>query len=174
MARIVADTSALVSVGTVAETTPNPLDLLLRSSELLLPEQVVDELADTAAYDDVSGVAARAVLDRRGGFEVRAVELDETFPLDDGENAAVSLANDVRATQLLCDEFNQLALVHASLVDTRLVTTPTLLTALVRNGVLSPAAAERFLEEMTHARSWSGNAYVERANETLRRYREGR
>lgn len=173
MSRIVADTSALVSLGTVADSEPNPLDLLLDSHDVLLPEQVVDELAETASYDDISGTAARAVQDRRSAFEVRPVDLDETFPLDDGENAAVTLANERNAVQLLCDEFNQLALVHASLADTRLVTTPILLAAFVRNGVLSPDTGEEFLAEMSDARSWSSNAYVARAKSTLRRQREG-
>jgi hypothetical protein len=52
------------------------------------------------------------------------------------------------------------------------VTTPILLAALVRNDRLSPAAAEAFLREMSAARSWSSNAYVERAKATLRRQRE--
>ncbi|QIO24172.1 hypothetical protein [Haloarcula sp. JP-L23] len=172
MVRIVADTSALVSLGTVEDTTPNPLDLLLDSHVVILPEQVVDELTETASYDDASGVAAQAVLDRQAAFEVRNVDLDETFPLDDGENAAVTLANEVDAVQLLCNEFNRLALVHASLVDTRLVTTPIVLTALVRNNVLSPDAAEAVLEEMSNARSWSANTYVARAKSTLQQQRE--
>ncbi|WP_082677767.1 hypothetical protein [Haloferax sp. Q22] len=173
MVRIVADTSALVSLGTVADATTNPLDLLLESHELLLPKQVLEELAETASYDDASGEAAQAVLDRKNAFDVRPVELDETFPLDDGENAAVTLANEVDASQLLCDEFNRLALVHASLVDTRLVTTPILLTALVRNDVLSPDSAEQSLEKMSDARSWSANSYVARAKATLQQQREG-
>lgn len=173
MVRIVADTSALVSLGTVADATTNPLDLLLESHELLLPEQVLEELAETTSYDDASGVAAQAVLDRENAFGVRLVEQDETFPLDDGENAAVTLANEVDAVQLLCDEFNRLALIYASLVDTRLVTTPILLTALVRNDALSPASAEQFLEKMSDARSWSANSYVARATATLQQQREG-
>lgn len=172
MVRIVADTSALVSLGTVADSTPNPLDLLLDSHDVILPEQVVDELTETASYDDASGEAAQAVLDRRAAFDVRSVELDETFPLDDGENAAVTLANEVDAVQLLCDEFNRLALIHASLADTRLVTTPIVLTALVRNGVLSPDAAEQLLEKMSEARSWSANSYIARAKSTLQQQRD--
>jgi predicted nucleic acid-binding protein len=173
MVRIVADTSALVSLGTVADATTNPLDVLLASHGLLLPEDVLEEVAETASCDDPSGEAARAVLDRTNAFEVRAVELDETFPLDDGENAAVTLANEVNAAQLLCDEFNRLALIHASLVDTRLVTTPVLLTALVRTDVLAPDSAEQFLEEISDARSWSANSYVARANATLQQQRGG-
>lgn len=172
MVRIVADTSALISLGSVADTTPNPLDLLLDSHDISLPEQVVDELTETASYDDTSGEAAQAVLDRQTAFQVRSVELDETFPLDDGENAAVTLANEVDAVQLLCDEFNRLALIHASLADTRLVTTPIVLTALVRNDVLSSDTAEAFLDDMSAARSWSGNTYVARARSTLQQHKE--
>lgn len=172
MRRIVADTSALVSLGVVADTTPNPLDLLLDSHDLILPEQVVNELTETASYNDASGKAAQAVLDRQTAFDIRSVELDEIFPLDDGENAAVTLANTIDAVQLLCDEFNRLALVHASLVDTRLITTPIVLTALVRNNVLAADTAEAFLEVMSDARSWSANTYVARAKATLGQQRE--
>lgn len=174
MVLLVADTSALVSLGTVADTASNPLDLLLETQEVVVPAHVVDELTETASYEDTSGAAAQAVLDRRSTFDVRSVELDETFPLDDGENAAVTLANEIDAVQLLCDEFNRLALIHASLAEARLVTTPILLTAMVRNDVLSADTAETFLAEMSTARSWSSNAYVERAKATLQQHRRDR
>lgn len=167
MAVIVADTSALVSLGTVNEFDPGPLDCLLDIHTVILPEQVIDELRATASYEDVSGNAAQTVLNRRSMFDVQTTDLDEDFPLDDGENAAVTLANDLTATQLLCDEFNRLALIHASLVDTRLVTTPTLLTAFVRNKVLSAESAETLLTEISNARSWENNTYVARAEATL-------
>ena len=61
------------------------------------------------------------------------------FPLDDGENAAVILANDLDAALFPSDEFNQLGLIHASLADTGLVTTPTLLSIPVRTDQLSAA-----------------------------------
>lgn len=165
--QVVADTSAVVSLGTVADADPSPLDVLLESHELLLPEHVDAELEETASYDDASGRAARAVLDRHEAFEVRSIELDETFPLDDGENAAVALANDVDASRMLCDEFNRLALVHASLATTRLVTTPTLLAGLVASGELSATEARGLLDAISEARSWSGNSYVQRARESI-------
>jgi len=168
MARIVADTSALVSLGTVAEHAASPLDGLLDAHAVVVPERVLDELADTADYDDPSGRAARAVLDRRSAFAVRSTDLDEEFPLDDGENAAVTLANDLDADQFLRDEFHRLALVHASLTGPRLVTSPSLLLALVRAGWLTADAAENLLETMSDARSWDENSYVARARATLR------
>ena len=164
---VVADTSALVSLGAVADADPSPLDILLEEHAVLLPEQVEAELEETASYDDASGQAASAVLDRCEAIEVRSVALDETFPLDDGENAAVTLANEVDASQLLCDEFNRLALVHASLTSTRLVTTPTLLAGFVSAEGLSAENAEELLATIGDARSWSGNRYVERARESI-------
>jgi len=86
---------------------------------------------------------------------------------DDGENAAVTLANDLDAAILLCDEFNQLGLIHASLADSRLVTTPTLLSVLVRAGQLPAADARVLLDEISDARSWDTNSYVQRARSLL-------
>lgn len=167
MATIVADTSALVSLGVVSAADPNPLDVILQAHQVMVPTQVIDELTETASFDDPSGEAAAAVLDRQSTLASRSVELDATFPLDDGENAAVTLANEQHAAQLLCDEFNQLALIHASLVESRLMTTPTLLVSLVHAGLLSARDAESCLDKITAARSWSTNSYVRRARETL-------
>lgn len=170
MTRIVADTSALVSLGTVDDS--RLLDTVCDTYEVVIPEQVSDELAETASYDDTAGRAAERVRERAASFEIRAVTLDETFPLDDGENAAVTLANKLAASELLCDEFNRLALVHASLVDSRLVTTPTLLSALVRADALSPSTARAWLSTMSDARSWESNSYVRRARSTLEQQSE--
>lgn len=167
---VVADTSALVSLGVVADRAQNPLDRVLAAHDLVVPTRVCEELEETAAYDDASGRAAEAVLNRRDQFIVRDVDLDKAFPLDDGENAAVRLANDVEATQCYCDEFNRLALIHASLTTARLVTTPILLVVLVRTGEIPVNDAEAFLAAMTDARSWSANAYVSRARETLQQF----
>jgi len=167
MTRIVADTSALVSLGVVVGADPDPLALLLDEHTVLAPERVIEELESVGEYDDESGVAAEAVLDRRDSLAVESFTLDDSFPLDDGENAAVSLANEHGADQFLCDEFNAIALVHASLADSRLVTTPLVLTAFARNGRIDAADAARLLDGIGEARSWDGNSYVQRARETL-------
>ena len=95
------------------------------------------------------------------------MSLDSDFPLDDGENAAVTLANELDAALLLCDEFNRLGLIHASLADTRLVTTPTLLSVLVRQGQLGSDQALELLDSMSEVRSWKNNSYVQRARSLL-------
>ena len=167
MDQIVADTSALVSMGTVVNHEDNPLDILSENGDLVVPERVIEELEATADFDDVAGQAATAVLQRQSAYTVHATTVDASFPLDEGENAAVSLATDIGASQLLCDEFNQLSLVHASLGDTRLVTTPTLLISLVRAGTLEGKTGQRLLQTIAERRSWEGNAYVERATAVL-------
>jgi predicted nucleic acid-binding protein len=167
MPTLVADGSALVSLGIVADCDPDPLALVLKRYDVLVPRAVVGELEEIASYDDVHGRAATRVLDRTDEFRIVSVALDAEFPLDDGENAAVTLANDSDAALLLCDEFTQLGLIHASLANTRLVTTPTILSVLVRTDRLTVADATAVLDRISDARSWGGNSYVQRARSVL-------
>ncbi|OYR49676.1 hypothetical protein DJ73_17370 [Halorubrum sp. Ea1] len=167
MSRLVADASALVSLGIVATADSGPLGLALSRYDVVVPTAVMRELKDVASYEDVHGRAATAVLDRTAEFAQQSVVLDAGFPLDDGENAAVTLANDLNAALLLCDEFTQLGLIHASLADTQLVTTPTLLSILVRTDQLAAADARTLLDEISAARSWDTNSYVQRARSLL-------
>jgi predicted nucleic acid-binding protein len=167
MSRLIADASALVSIGIVTDDDPNPLALCLFRYEVVVPTAVIDELQEITSYGDVHGHAASAVLDQAESFTTHSVDLDVEFPLDDGENAAVTLANDLDAALFLCDEFNQPGLIHALLADTGLVTTPTLLSVLVRTEQLSVADARLLLDEISDARSWGANSYVQRARSLL-------
>lgn len=167
MALLVADTSGLVGLGTVTDVTNPPFEALAEENEVLVPRRVVSELEDTASYDDVHGTAAGAVIDRLHDVTVVETALDATFPLDDGENAAVAAANARSADLLLCDEFNELPLVHASLEGTRLITSPTLLRVLHRRGVYTASETREVLDRMIDARSWGSNSYVRRVRETL-------
>lgn len=167
MSILVADTSALVSLGIVADSTPNPLALCLDGYEVRIPSEVLAELREMAAYDDDHGRAAAVVLDRMAELTVQSVEIAADFPLDDGENAAVTLANERDAALFLCDEFNRLSLIHASLTDTRLVTTPTLLSVFVRTGQLSFSDARTLLDTISESQSWNANSYVQRARSLL-------
>lgn len=167
MPTLVADASALVSLGITAGTDPDPLAIAFDTYDVVAPTAVVDELRDLSTYDDVHGTAAATVLDRLDSVTVRSVSLDTDFPLDDGENAAVTLANELDAALLLCDEFTHLGLIHASLADTRLVTTPTILSVFVRQERVAAGDARRLLETISAARSWDSNSYVHRARALL-------
>jgi len=167
MSILVPDTSGLVSLGIVADEPPDPLSMCLTQYDVVVPTVVIDELQDIAAYDDAHGRAAELVCDRTDSMTTRSVALDEEFPLDDGENAAVTLANETDAAVLLCDEFTQIGILHASLADTRLITTPTLLSVLVRTDTLPSEEARTLLAEISEDRSWSANSYVQRARSLL-------
>ena len=163
MPALVADTSGLVSLGIAARDDPDPLALCLETYEVFVPDVVIEELEAVAAHDDVHGGAAREVLDREPQVSVTSVSIDGAFPLDDGEHAAVTLANDIEAALFLCDEFNRLGLVHASLAGSKLVTTPTLLVLFRRKELLTGDQAVSVLDRIGEARSWDANSYVERA-----------
>jgi predicted nucleic acid-binding protein len=167
MSRLVADASGLVSLGIAAGEDPDPLAICLDRYDVVMPSTVLEELHAIATYEDAHGRSAEAVLDRTPLFSTRSVDLDAEFPLDDGENAAVTLANDVDAALFLCDEFTHLGLIHASLADTRLVTTPTMLSVFVRTGAMAVDDARRLLDDISDARSWSANSYVRRARSML-------
>lgn len=167
MGTLVADASGLVSLGIVADSDPDPLSIYLDHYQTVVPDTVVEELREIAEHDDAHGQAASAVLDRADAFETEAVDLDEQFPLDDGENAAVTLANEIDAELFHCDEFNHLGLIHASLANTRVVTTPTLLSVCVRKKAFSSASARDLLEDISDARTWETNSYVQRARSLL-------
>lgn len=161
--KLVADTSALVSIASTPEARQRALPLVFDSYDVVVPTQVADELDSIAGYDDDHATAAGAVLDERPQFDVETVDLDSTFPLDDGENAAVQLANRIDAPFFYCDEFTQLALIHASLSAGRLVTTPRLLKAFAVGGAWSNETAVELLGGIASARSWTNNAYVQQA-----------
>jgi len=167
MTTLVADTSGLVSLGIASGSDPDPLTVCFAAYDVCIPTAVSEELQEIASYNDIHGQAATAVCNRTTEMTIRAVDLDAEFPLDDGENAAVMLANNIDAELLLCDEFNSLGLIHASLANKRLVTTPTLLSVFVRTQRLATEEAQTLVDEMSSARSWDANSYVQRARSLL-------
>ena len=79
----------------------------------------------------------------------------------------MTLANELDAALFLCDAFTQLGLIHASLADTRLLTTPTLLSVLLRTAELSVSEARALLDEISEARNWSTHAKRNHGDQTV-------
>lgn len=162
---VVADTSALISLG--CSEDPPVIDILCSEYDIVVPSVVVAELEEVTAYSDDHAQAASRVLDKRDNIQTTSISLDSEFPLDDGENAAVELANDLDASMLLCDEFNNIGLVHASLDDVKLVTTPKLLVVFEEKDLLSTSEVDALIDEIGEIRSWDENSYVERVRDRL-------
>ncbi|THE63894.1 hypothetical protein D8Y22_16365 [Salinadaptatus halalkaliphilus] len=173
---IVADTSALVSLGVVSadptfetDSTPDPLRFLLTSCTVSVPPTVVSELRAVAQYDDIHAAAATNVLAARPHYSVvdpyeRTATPDSrpSFGLDDGETDAIVLANALEADGVLTDEFGgtNFALVHAALVGPRIVPTPRLVCDYDRNGYMETEAVRTLLETIGDHRSWDESPYV--------------
>lgn len=93
MALVVADTSALVSLGTVMNGPKRPVVARLNEQQVVISDQVGSALQETASFNDNAANAAHAVLGR-SRIETRTTDLDDHFPLNDGETAALTLARD--------------------------------------------------------------------------------
>jgi len=159
---LIADTSSLVSLGSVHDQNPSPLILLLEHYDVAVPRQVIDELETISDKSQTDKDAADAVLSLKDELEIHDIN-PSTQRFDLGENAAIALSEELDAGYFLCDEFTNVMAIHASLGEAELVTTPNLLKVLFKRGELSKQEATRLLDDMTTARNWEGNSYIKNA-----------
>jgi len=160
---IVADTSALVSL-----STAEVLETLLDEYDVHVPREVIDELEETAEYDDRHGDAARSVLCMRDEFTVHNIE-DEPLVssrVDEGEAGCAHLANEIGADYLLTDDLRALPELQ-TLVDAEVAISPIVLKALVKRGVLENSEAKERLDEIADDRSWLNAPIYRRARKLL-------
>ena len=177
MQAVVADTSALVSLAVPgADSTydtnanPDPLQYLLTSCRVAVPEEVVAELQEMAQYADLHAAAAGNVLAASDYYAVEnpydrpgTPDSRPTFGLDGGETDGIVLANALDADAFLTDEFGStdFALIHATLDGPRLVSTPRLLCDYANVGHLTADAARTLVRHIGDRRSWTSSSYVQ-------------
>lgn len=173
---IVADTSALVSLGVPRATdeydtaiAPDPLQYVLTSCSVTIPTEVFDELEAITHYQDIHAAAATNVLAARDHYTVEdpyqrsdTPDSRPTIGLDDGETDGIVLANDRDADAFLTDEFagTNFALVHAGLDGPRIIPAPRLIVDYARNGHMTHEEARTLIETISAHRSWANNPYV--------------
>ena len=156
---IVADTSALVSL-----TTAECLDLVLDEFDVQTTATVIDELEETAGYDDPHGDAATTILDHQDRFTVHTVEdnIPETSRIDQGEGSCVVLADQYSADFLVTDDLRALPELQ-QLTDAQVAISPIVLKALMNRGVLGREDAIQRLEQVAETRDWLGAPIYRRA-----------
>lgn len=169
MAKLVADTSALLSLGMVSGCDPDPAALCLSTYHVVLPDTVLRELGGIGSYDDEYGQAAREIKPKLSEVPRKSVEPVNETPLHDGETAAVSVANEVDAKIFLTDAFDRLGILSAALDHTHLVTTPTLLVAFAQTSQLSSTEVMIQLENISAGRNWNVEAFIQRLRTLLER-----
>jgi len=158
---IVADTSALISL-----TTAECLDLFLDEFDVQTTATVIDELEETAGYDDPHGKAATTILNHQKQFTVHTVEdnIPETSRIDQGEGSCVVLTDQRSADFLVTDDLRALPELQ-QLTDVQVAISPIVLKALMNRGVLEREDAIQRLEQVAETRDWLGAPIYRRAKQ---------
>lgn len=155
---LVADTSALVSLGSVAV-----LDTLGGEYDIHTTETVVAELEATADYDDSHASAATAVLEQRTTLSIHTVEEPLTSSrIDAGEGSCAVLADTIGAEFLLTDDLRAVPELEQA-VEASIAISPIVLRGLVERGVLDRETAVDHVETLAERRSWLGTPIYRRA-----------
>jgi predicted nucleic acid-binding protein len=158
---IVADTSSLITLAT-ADT----LSTVLEEYEIHTTETVIEELEDTAEYDDISGEAAGQVLEQIEEITVHETP-EQSFQssrIDEGEGSCTRLTRQLDADFLLTDDLRALAELQ-TITDAKVAISPIVLKALVKRDVLTRTQALNKLDQIAETRSWLGAPIYRRARE---------
>jgi len=156
---IIIDTSALITIASI-----NLLDPVLTEYDVHTTETVIEELNETAEYEDVHGQAAQTVLDQLDRIEVHRTNKQhfQSSRIDDGEGSMVTLANNKQANFLITDDLRALPELQA-VADSTVVISPILLKALVKRDILEQKDAMEKLEEAADNRDWLGSPIYKKA-----------
>lgn len=147
---IVVDTSAFITIASI-----NLLDHVLTEYDVHTTETVIDELEETAKYEDVHGQAAQTVLGQLERFEIHKTNEPRfrSSRIDDGEGSTVTLTNKKQADFLITDDLRALPELQ-TVTDSNVVISPILLKALVKRDILEQEEALEKLEEAAKNRDW--------------------
>lgn len=159
---IVADTSALVSIASI-----DLLGVFLTEFDVHTTETVVEELEDTAEYDDVHGTAAADVLDDLEEIDIHQV--DQAFTssrTDEGEGGCAILTRETGAEFLITDDLRALPELQ-TVADAQVAISPLVLKALVKRGDLERGEAREKLDDLAAQRDWLGAPIYRRAKDLL-------
>lgn len=157
---LVVDTSACISL-----TIGDVFEVVCSEYDVHTTDQVVTELRETAAYDDVHGQAATAVLEHQPKFGSHAVDaeaIQTTSRIDSGEANCLALVQEHDADFLLTDDLRALPELQ-ELTDARVAISPIVLRALVTREILTTTEATTRLEEIADSRDWLGAPIYRRA-----------
>ena len=156
---IVADTSALISLA-IADC----LDTTLAEFDVHTTTTVVEELEETAAFDDPHGQGAAAALRHTDELSVHDVTTPHfhSSRIDNGEASCLALTRELAARFLLTDDLRALPELEV-LTDAEVALSPIVLRALVSRDVLTATEATNRLEQLASTRGWLGAPIYRRA-----------
>lgn len=160
---IVTDTSALISLATT-----DVFGTFLDEFEIHTTETVVQELEETATYDDQHGAAASAVLDSVDDDHISvyapANASIESTRIDPGEASCLAIERELHPDFLLTDDLRALPELQ-TLSEAQVAISPIVLRALVKRGCLTNEAAQAQLDLLSRTRGWLGTPIFHRAQQ---------
>ena len=156
---IVIDASSFITL-TIADSLPAVLD----EFDVHTTETVIQELQETAEYDDVHGNAARTVLERADRITVHATPQRrfQSSRVDPGEGSCALLTHELDTDFLITDDLRALPELQ-TIADAKIAISPILLKALVRREKLERDEALEKLEQIAVQRDWLGAPIYRRA-----------
>lgn len=155
---IAADTSALISLASI-----DLLDTFLTEFDVHTTELVVEELEDTAEYDDRHGEAAQTVLDNLDRIPTHQLQGEFTSSrVDQGEGSCALLTKEIDADFLVTDDLRALPELQ-KVASSKVAISPIVLKALVQRDVLEHEEALENLDELAEQRDWLGAPIYRRA-----------
>jgi predicted nucleic acid-binding protein len=167
--RIVFDTSALISLA-----LGDVLELAIEQYEPIISLVVLDELKETAKYDDGAGQAAEMVLGRSEALNIEKVPNENyreliTSRIDEGEASCIPLARREDHEAFITDDFSaahQLR-TYSRKYNFDLGLSAVLLKALNIRGELSQEEMESTFDRIARKRGWLGQAIYKYGKDIL-------
>lgn len=155
---IVADTSSLISIASI-----QILDTFLEEFDVHTTETVVEELRETAEYEDRHAEAAQTVLQHMDRIKSHRVKGEfVSARIDPGEATILKLSQKNTVDFLITDDLHALPELQ-TVADAKVAISPILLKALTQRNKLEQEEAERKLRELAENRDWLNAPIYRRA-----------
>ncbi|MDZ5811480.1 hypothetical protein U4E84_08990 [Halorubrum sp. AD140] len=142
--------SALISLA-----VGDVIDQTLAAFDIVTTPTVIEELEETAEYNDRHGTTATTVLRQTDALTVQEADGASfvTSRVDAGEASCVAVARDVDAAFLVTDDYRALPELQG-LVGAEVAVSPIVHRALVKRDALSSEDAETAFETIAAGRDW--------------------
>lgn len=160
---IVVDTSTLNTLS-IAKLLPT----VLEEYDVHTTETVVQELEETAEYDDIHAEAAQTVLDHQDQITIHQASQQsfQSSRIDKGEGSCAILNREIDAYFLITDDLRALPELR-TIADSKVAISPILMQALVQRDVLERGDALEKLDQIAKDRDWLGAPIYRRARQLL-------
>lgn len=157
---IIADTSALLSLGMISK-----LSAFFTTFNVHTTETVIEELKETASIDDSSGTVAQRTLSYKDKVSIHRIRESVTSSrIDKGEGSCLLLTRKQHAAFLITDDLRALPELQ-KLTEAQVAVSPIVLKAMVNQNIVQKHEAKKLVEKLAQSRDWLGTPIYQRAKQ---------